>query len=71
MVMVILDNVVYNTRGFVVAQAIFIFSGNSWGIPANAVDIALLVGTITVAPYDPLSALSQSNSSAIISNQRI
>jgi hypothetical protein len=67
----ILDNVVYNTRGFVVAQAIFIFSSNSWGIPANAVDIALLVGTIIGAPYDPLSALSQSNSSAIVSNQRI
>lgn len=66
----IMDNVVYNTRGFVVDQAIFIFSGNSWGIPENAADIALLSGTITGAPYDPLSALIASNSSATISDQR-
>ena len=66
----IMDNVVYNTRGFVVDQAIFLFSGNSWGIPENAVDIALLSGTITGAPYDPLSALEASNSDATISDQR-
>lgn len=66
----IMDNVVYNTRGFVVDRAVFVFSGNSWGIPENAVDIALLSGTITGAPYDPLSALEASNSSATISDQR-
>lgn len=66
----IMDNVVYNTRGYVVDQAIFVFSGNSWGIPENAVDIALLAGTTTGAPYDPLSALQASNSSATISDQR-
>ena len=66
----IMDNVVYNTRGFVVDQAMFVFSGNSWGIPENAVDIALLSGTITGAPYDPLSALEASNSDATISDQR-
>jgi hypothetical protein len=66
----IVDNVVYNTRGFVVDQAIFVFSGNSWGIPENAVDIALLVGTITGPPYDPLTALSNNNSVATISDQR-
>lgn len=66
----IMDNVVYNTRGYVVDQAIFLFSGNSWGIPENAVDIALLAGTTTGAPYDPLSALQASNSSATISDQR-
>lgn len=66
----IMDNVVYNTRGFVVDQAIVLFSGNSWGIPENAVDIALLSGTITGAPYDPLSALEASNSDATISDQR-
>lgn len=66
----IMDNVVYNTRGYVVDQAIFVFSGNSWGIPENAVDIALLAGTITGAPYDPLTALEASNSSATISDQR-
>ena len=65
-----MDNVVYNTRGFVVDQAVFVFSGNSWGIPENAVDIALLAGTITGAPYDPLTALIESNSNATISDQR-
>ncbi|WP_243115296.1 right-handed parallel beta-helix repeat-containing protein [Mobilisporobacter senegalensis] len=66
----ITGNVVYNTRGFVVDQAIFVFSGNSWGIPENAVDIALLAGTITGAPYDPLLDLSSNNSAATISDQR-
>lgn len=66
----IMDNVVYNTRGYVVDWVLFIFSGNSWGIPEKAVDIALLAGTITGAPYDPFSVLEVSNSSAIISEQR-
>lgn len=66
----IMNNVAYNTRGYVVDQATFLFSGNSWGLPANAVDIALLAGTASGAPYDPLSALEASNSSATISDQR-
>lgn len=66
----IVNNVVYNSRGFVVDQAIFVFSGNSWGSPENAVDIALLVGTITGPPYDPLTDLSTNNSDASISDQR-
>jgi hypothetical protein len=53
-----------------VDQAIFVFSGNSWGNPDNAVDIALLVGTITGPPYDPLANLSSDNSDATISDQR-
>ena len=65
-----MDNVCYNTCGYVVDRAIFLFSGNSWGLPANAVDIALLSGTLTGAPYDPLSALKASNSSATVSDQR-
>lgn len=65
-----MDNVCYNTRGYVVDRAIFLFSGNSWGLPANAVDIALLSGKLTGAPYDPLSALEASNSSATVSDQR-
>lgn len=65
-----MDNVCYNTRSYVVDRAIFLFSGNSWGLPANAVDIALLSGTLTGAPYDPLSALEASNSSATVSDQR-
>jgi len=40
------------------------------GLRANAVDIALLAGTMSGAPYDPLSALEASNSSASISDQR-
>ena len=66
----IINNVAYNTRGYVVDRAIFLFSGNSWGLPANAVDIALLSGTLSGAPYDPLSALEESNSSATVSDQR-
>lgn len=66
----LMDNVCYNTRGYVVDQATFVFSGNSWGLPANAVDIALLAGTASGAPYDPLSALEASNSSATVSDQR-
>lgn len=66
----IMNIVVYNTRGWVVDRAIFVFSDNSWGIPQNAVDIALLVGTPTGAPYDPTTALSQYNNSAMISDQR-
>lgn len=66
----IIYNVVYNTRGYVVDQASFLFSGNSWGIPENAVDIALLSGTTSGAPYDPLAALEASNSSATVSDQR-
>ena len=66
----IIYNVVYDTRGYVVDQASFLFSGNSWGIPENAVDIALLSGTASGAPYDPLSALEASNSNATVSDQR-
>ena len=66
----IIYNVVFNTRGYVVDRALFLFSGNSWGIPENAVDIALLSGTASGAPYDPLTALEESNSSATVSDQR-
>lgn len=66
----IMYNVVYNTCGYVVDRAEFLFSGNSWGIPENAVDIALLAGTAAGAPYDPLTALEASNSSATVSDQR-
>lgn len=62
---IIMNNVTFNTRGYVVDQAIFEFSGNSWGIPENAVDIALLAGTTTGTPYDPLSLLESNNSDAI------
>ena len=66
----ITHNVVYNTRGWVVDQALFEFSGNSWGSPANAVDIALLSGTTSGVPYDSVSELQQNNSDANVSDQR-
>lgn len=66
----ITHNVVFNTRGWVVDQALMQFSGNSWGSPANAVDIALLAGTTTSAPYDSVSDLQRNNSMANISDQR-
>lgn len=47
-----------------------LFSENSWGLPQNAVDIALLSGTTTSAPYDPTNLLSAYNSDANISDQR-
>ena len=67
---IIMNNVTFNTRGYVVDQAIFEFSGNSWGLPENAVDIALLAGTTTGVPYDPISELETNNSNATISDQR-
>ncbi len=66
----IINNVAYNSRGYVVDQATFLFSGNSWGNPTNAVDLALLPGTATGAPYDPLATLEASNSNATVSDQR-
>lgn len=70
----IVNNVVYDTRGWVVDRAIFVFSGNSWGIPENTedngADISLLAGTITGAPYDPITALSENNNMAAINDQR-
>lgn len=66
----IVHNVVYNICSFVGDGAVFVFSGNSWGLPADAVDIALLAGTPNVAPYDPTSVLSTNNSGATISDQR-
>lgn len=67
---IIIYNTVFDTRGYVVDGATFQFSGNSWGNPENAVDIALLSGTATGAPYDPLSSLEASNSNATVSDQR-
>lgn len=66
----ITHNVVFNTRGWVVDQALFQFSGNSWGDPENATDIALLAGTTTGTPYSSIAVLQQNNSDANISDQR-
>lgn len=66
----ITSNVVYNTRGFVNDAAVFVYSGNSWGSPENAVDIALLPGTIVGPPFDPITDLSLNNSDAFVDDQR-
>ena len=66
----ITHNVCFNSRGWVVDQALFQFSSNSWGSPANAVDIALLSGTTSGVPYDSVSQLENNNSQATISDQR-
>ena len=66
----ITHNVVFNTRGWVVDGALFQFSGNSWGEPENAVDIALLSGTTSGVPYSSIADLQQNNSEATISDQR-
>ncbi|MFD2877918.1 hypothetical protein ACFTAO_21025 [Paenibacillus rhizoplanae] len=66
----VINNIVYNTRGFVNDRAVMVYSGNAWGSPVNAVDIALLVGTITGPPFDPLTALSANNSTATIQDSR-
>ena len=65
------NNAVYNTKGgFLVDGAFTTFVGNSWGVPANDVDIVLLVGTTTGVPYNNLAALSAANNNATISDQR-
>ncbi|WP_260858029.1 hypothetical protein [Bacillus sp. FJAT-22090] len=65
------NNVVYNTKGaFLVDQAFTTFFGNSWGTPANEVDIALFAGTTMGPPYDNLALLSAENNNATISDQR-
>lgn len=66
----ITHNVVYNTRGWVVDRALYQFSGNSWGEPENAVDIALLSGTTSGVPYNSITDLQNNNSDATISDQR-
>lgn len=66
----VINNIVYNTRGFVNDRAVMVYSGNAWGSPVNAVDIALLVGTITGPPFDPLTDLSANNSTATIQDSR-
>lgn len=66
----ITHNVAFNTRGWVVDQALFQFSGNSWGEPTNAVDIALLSGTTSGVPYNSVTELQENNSNANVSDQR-
>lgn len=63
-------NVLFNSRGWVVDQASFQFSGNSWGEPANAVDIALLSGTTSGVPYNSLTDLKNNNAQANVEDQR-
>ncbi|MBK8490837.1 MAG: hypothetical protein IPL49_08060 [Saprospirales bacterium] len=63
-----MNNYIDQNRGWVVDGGILTFSGNTWG--TNAVDIALLAGTVLGAPYDPLANLSANNNGATLSDQR-
>ncbi len=40
------------------------------GHPGNAVDIALIPGTVVGPPYDPLTVLAENNSNASIQDTR-
>ena len=67
------DNVVGNTKGFVIAgpNTGASFSNNSWGQP-NALDIVLL-SSVTVGSllYANLTTLSQINNGALVQDQRV
>lgn len=68
----ITGNNVSGTKGWVVADGNFIFSGNTWGEPQNqSCDIALLasVAPNNNATYEPLLALSTNNDNAFICAQ--
>lgn len=66
----ILDNTVYETRGWVVDRANMTFTNNDRDTGRNAVDIAILSGT-NGSWYTDLVALSNGNNNALISEQRV
>ena len=60
------NNQVSGTRGWVVVDGVYSFSGNTFGEPQNeACDIALTTATV-VANHSPLLALSANNDNAYI-----
>ena len=65
------SNSVYGTKGWVIAGANMTFTGNTWGIGANAnyLDIAILSGT-PAAYYTDLPAIGAANNGAAIEDQR-
>jgi hypothetical protein len=67
----IINNFVYGTRGWVIEDGNFNFTGNTWGsgATANYVDIAILA-TVNLAYYTDIVAMSNANNQAVIEDQR-
>jgi hypothetical protein len=67
----ITNNFVYGTRGWVIEDGNFNFTGNTWGngATANYVDIAILA-TVNPAYYTDIIAVSNANNQANIEDQR-
>jgi hypothetical protein len=67
----ITNNFVYGTRGWVIEDGNFNFTGNTWGTgsSANYLDIAILA-TVNPAYYTDIIAMSNANNQANIEDQR-
>ncbi len=63
------NNVVYRTRGWVLAGAAPTFTGNTWGT-GNIFDIVILTGT-DASYYPDIVAVSAANSNAVVEDQRV
>ncbi|MBN1371527.1 MAG: right-handed parallel beta-helix repeat-containing protein [Anaerolineaceae bacterium] len=68
----IANNLVYATRGWVIAGANMAFSGNTWtsGGEVNVFDVAILSDT-PAAYYTNLIAVSEANNDSVIEDQRV
>ena len=64
----IINNYVYNTKGWVVEGGNLTFSNNTWGI--NVYDIAIL-SLCPGAYYTDIVAMSNANNGAVIEDQRV
>ena len=68
----IANNLVYTTRGWLIAGANMAFDGNTWsnGSEVNVFDVAII--SATPATYYPnLIAVSEANNDAVIEDQRV
>jgi hypothetical protein len=68
----VVNNFVYGTRGWVIEDGNFNFTGNTWGsgATANYVDIAILA-TVNPSYYTDIVAMSNANNQAVIEDQRL
>ena len=66
------DNYVYGTKGWVLEGGNLTFTGNTWGIGANAnvYDIAIL-SLMPAIYYTDIVAMSNANNGAVIEDQRV
>lgn len=71
----ITNNLVYNTRGWVMAGANMTFTGNSWvnGSSGNIFDVAIInvADNAGIYPLAGLPAISDANNDAVIEDQRV